>query len=293
MTESTTLEFASLPSLSAAYRRALFCSKPGLGDGETIPKIEARVAEVRIEAQRLADYRRICGFVDSDHVPITYPQVLANAVHAEMVLAPTFPVKPWRIIHRGNTITSHRPLRADEPFALVGRVEGHRETQNGIEIDFFTNLEVDGETVWNSTSNVLIRRGKAAPGKKPPPKAVPGDEPSRWRSTIWKLPANAGRLYSAVANDYNPIHLYALTAKLFGFKRAIVHGLWSLARCVAELDHDLPGTPLTVEVQFKRPVYLPGTVLFTAGRREQGVEFALRTPDGAKPHLVGLATSVG
>lgn len=289
MTEPTTLEFATLPSLGAAYRRALFCSKPGLGTGETIPRIEARVAEIRIDAQKLAAYRRICGFADSVRVPLIYPQVLANAVHAEMVLAPQFPVKPLRIIHRGNSITCHRPLRVDESFAMICRVEGHRETRHGIEIDFATDLEVGGETVWNSTSNVLIRRGKVAGGKSPPPKAVPGDEPSRLRSTIWNLPANAGRLYSAVADDYNPIHLYALTAKLFGFKRAIVHGLWSLARCVAELDDDLPSYPLTVEAQFKRPIYLPGTVLFTAGRQADGVSFALRTRDASKPHLVGTA----
>jgi len=49
------------------------------------------------------------------------------------------------------------------------------------------------------------------------------------------VPAGLGRRYSRVGGDINPIHLFDVTAKLFGFDRAIIHGMWTLARCVAEL----------------------------------------------------------
>ena len=81
----------------------------------------------------------------------------------------------------------------------------------------------------------------------------------------WRLPGDLGRRYAAVSGDHNPIHLYALTAKAFGFPRQIAHGMWSKARCLAALDGRLPDA-VTVEVAFKKPVLLPGTVAFGSGR---------------------------
>src|SRR6266487_1403229 len=48
---------------------------------------------------------------------------------------------------------------------------------------------------------------------------------------VWELPADLGRRYAAVSGDRNPIHLYRLTAWLFGFRRPIAHGMWAAARC--------------------------------------------------------------
>ena len=61
-----------------------------------------------------------------------------------------------------------------------------------------------------------------------------------------------------MSQDYNPIHLYGFTAKLFGFPRAIAHGLWSAARCLALLQDKLPTPPVAYSVQFKQPLLLPG-----------------------------------
>ena len=74
-------------------------------------------------------------------------------------------------------------------------------------------------------------------------------------------PADLGRRYAAVSGDHNPIHLYPLTAKALGFPRQIAHGMWSKARCIAALENRLPD-PVRVDVAFKKPIILPGTVAF-------------------------------
>ncbi len=76
------------------------------------------------------------------------------------------------------------------------------------------------------------------------------------------MPGDIGRRYGAVSGDRNPIHLYPLSAKLFGFKRQIAHGMWSKARCLAELQNQLPEDAFTVDVQFKLPMFVPATVKF-------------------------------
>lgn len=109
----------------------------------------------------------------------------------------------------------------------------------------------------------------------------------------WQLPAVLGRRYGAASGDRNPIHLYAATARPFGFPRAIAHGMWTFARCLAERN---PRELRYAEAEFKAPVLLPGSVAYAAGDTATGDGvFELRGtgPEG-RVHLIGrTATSVG
>ena len=103
----------------------------------------------------------------------------------------------------------------------------------------------------------------------------------------WELPPALGRRYAAVSGDRNPIHLSALGAKAFGFPRAIVHGMWTMARCVAALDHRLPDS-FTVQASFRAPILLPATVAFGHTDTDEGIRFSVSGPHGQRNHLEGL-----
>ena len=106
--------------------------------------------------------------------------------------------------------------------------------------------------------------------------------------TVWQLPADLGRQYAGVSGDHNPIHLYPLTAKAFGFPRHIAHGMWSKARCVAAMSNRLADSA-RVEVEFKKPIFLPGKVAFGSRVVDDGLDFSLTKPGDGAPHLVGRA----
>ena len=91
-----------------------------------------------------------------------------------------------------------------------------------------------------------------------------------------------------MSGDRNPIHLYPLTAKALGFPRQIAHGMWSKARCVAAIENRLPDA-VRVDVAFKKPILLPGTVSFGVARIDDGHAFSLTSPKDGAPHLVGVA----
>ena len=95
----------------------------------------------------------------------------------------------------------------------------------------------------------------------------------------WKLPADLGRTYAGVSGDHNPIHLYPLTAKALGFPRQIAHGMWTLARSIAAIENRLPDA-VTVEVAFKKPVFLPGTVAFARPGRRRRAHVLADQPEG-------------
>jgi acyl dehydratase len=105
----------------------------------------------------------------------------------------------------------------------------------------------------------------------------------------WRLEGDLGRRYAAVSGDRNPIHLYAMTAKALGFKRQIAHGMWSKARCVAALENRLPDA-VTVEVAFRKPIFLPGKVAFGSLQNDEGFTFVLRDPPSGALHLQGRTT---
>jgi acyl dehydratase len=107
---------------------------------------------------------------------------------------------------------------------------------------------------------------------------------------VWRIGEDAGRRYAAVSGDRNPIHLHPLTARAFGFRRAIAHGMWTKARCIAALEGRLPAA-YTVDVAFKLPVLLPAKVgLSTESTGDGGWRFGLCDARSGRPHLAGTIT---
>ncbi len=248
-----------------------------------LPALEVRVCDVAVDGRHLADYREVCGFAESQTLPITFPHVMAGALHLHLLTQKPFPFPLLGLVHIRNDIRQSRALRADERFDVHVRIGESRAVRQGIEFDLLTEVASGGEPVWTETSTILHR----IPGPKsqvPRPAPAPAAL-ADYRS--FTAPADIGRRYARVGRDYNPIHLAPLPAKLFGFKRHIAHGMWSLARCAALLQPELGHEPQALSVQFKQPLFLPGRVALRFTREEDGFAFALLSSRSDKIHLTG------
>jgi acyl dehydratase len=112
--------------------------------------------------------------------------------------------------------------------------------------------------------------------------------------SIFEVPEDIGRRYAFVSGDFNLIHLHPLSARAFGFPKAIAHGMWSKAKCLA-LMGDLPDA-YTIDVSFKLPIFLPAEVELIAEPVAQltnvddTCEFGLYSSKNNKPHLAGVVT---
>jgi len=74
--------------------------------------------------------------------------------------------------------------------------------------------------------------------------------------------------------------------------RAIAHGMWALARCMAEVGEAARGEQLNLSVEFRRPLLLPSRVTFQTLRQGEGVDFRVASEEG-KPHLLGRLEQEG
>ncbi|SES40073.1 Acyl dehydratase [Streptomyces sp. yr375] len=259
---------------------------------------------LRVDLARLAAYERVCGFpTGEDALPLTYPHVLGFPLAMSIMSGRDFPLPLLGLVHTSIELTRHTALTATGTYELTVYVEKLTPHRRGTEAVVVTELRNgnrggdgeragDGErggdrdgggaVVWESTSTYLARHRTAAQPSPPPSpsprEAEPGPLPVL---DEWRLAADVGRRYAAASGDRNPIHLHPLTARLFGFPRAIAHGMWTVARCLAA-----HGTPQTVRVRadFRAPVLLPGTVTFAS----DGARFALRGPgEQGRVHVTG------
>ena len=279
---TTRLEFEQPPSMGSMMMRAAFSRKPGLAEEESLPRFEAEMKGVRVG--EIGAYQSICGFESSDVVPVTMPQVVAAPLHMALLTEPSFPLPAMGLVHVASRITQTRPILAKEELDILVWVEGQRQARKGCEADLITEVSVDGVKVWESVTTVLSTAAKGH-GEKVEPPPIPS--PEAQYASDWSMASDLGRRYGTIAGDRNPIHLWPMTAKLFGFKRHIIHGMWLLARAMAELAPEMGNGHVTVDVAFKRPVFLPGRAHFSAGAHEGGVAFRLDNPEKGKTHLFG------
>jgi acyl dehydratase len=258
------------------YLKAAVGALPGAGrlpfvagGGGPIPDVELERRGLRVEADRVADYARVCGFRLRDELPPTYPHVLAFPLHMRVMTDGSFPFSPVGLVHIGNRIDVRRPLRIGDELDLRVQPADHEAERAFMLV---TEVRADGELAWREESTMLRRGGGPAPRGH---EDFDGALVARWH-----LPDDLGRRYAAVSGDRNPIHMHALTAKAFGFPRAIAHGMWTKARCLAALEPSLPDT-YEVDVEFRKPVLLPARVEF----ERSGERFRVR--GGDKVHLLG------
>jgi len=284
MPASAPLTFERPPSIWPLMARAVLARRPALlAPGRAVPALEARLAPRAPAPALLEAYREVCGFEPDGKLPITSPHALAGPLHLALLTSPAFPVKLLGLVHLRARIAAARAIGEREPLDLRCRVEGHRETERGQEFDLVTEARAGGQLAWTEVSTLLARR----PGARPPRPPGGPVAPATAAATAWTLAADLGRRYARVSGDYNPIHLSAATARLFGFPRAIAHGMWTAARVAAELQPRLAGGGAVLTIDFKLPVPLPGRVTFRDWPLERGLGFAVLDAAGERPHAVG------
>jgi acyl dehydratase len=256
--------------------------------GDDVPDDELVLRDVVVDPSHVSRYRDICGFSPDTKVPGSYPHVLAFPLHLAVLTNPRFPFPAVGMVHIKNRITQHRPIEPSEPLSIRVSASALEPHPSGRQLSFRTSASVGDELVWEDTSSYLRRERRGGSGEQEGPSSAPTPIPS---STTWRVPRSVGRRYAMVSGDHNPIHVYRLPARLFGLPGVIAPGMWTKARCLAQLDSRLPDA-YTVEVQFVRPIPLPAEVAFGSWPEGSGLGFAVHHPEKASAYLLGLVEPV-
>lgn len=277
-------ELTSLPNSLSLYAKAV-AGAPTRKGGD-LPDLELVLANQVINKDHLAQYNRVCGFTLRDVVPSTYLHILTFPLQMTLMTDSSFPFALMGLVHVRNRIDQLRPVRSDDVLTFRTRVNNLQSHDKGVTFDLVSEAFIGNEKVWIDVSTYLRRQKTttaAEPSAEKPNKKVAAVPTA---SATWIVPSDIGRRYGSVSGDRNPIHLYAITARLLGFPQAIAHGMWSKAACLAALDGRLPDA-YSVDVQFKLPILLPAKVAFSSEPLTNGFRFAVHDARKGKPHLSG------
>jgi hypothetical protein len=210
---------------------------------------------VDVDLGRLAAYNRVCGFRLRDELPATYPHVLAFPLAVELMRDREFPFPVLGLVHIANRIEVVRPPVVADRLELRVWAADLGPHPRGTQFTMHSSAAVGRTVVWREQSTYLRRSGSGSGSRR-------DDSPPPRFGAVWDVPGDIGRRYARVSGDWNPIHLHGLSARVFGQKGAIAHGMWTLARCLGALDSVLPDS-FVVSARFRKPVTVPGRVGFS------------------------------
>jgi len=273
----------SSPRILPLYARAAAATVVRRGSGEIPTDLVLELPDVATDPAHLAAYAKVCRFRLRDELPATYLHVVAFPLHLALMSDGRFPFGAVGLIHVGNRIVQHRPVRLDERLAMRVHATALEPHARGRAFTIVSEARAGDQVVWTDETTILKREAKN--GDRGPRSEAPPAPPAE--SARWRVPGDLGRRYASVSGDRNPIHMHDVPAKLLGFPRTIAHGMWTKARCLAALESRLPRA-YAVEARFRTPVLLPSTVTFGAADEDGGaIRFAVRAARDGAPHLDG------
>jgi acyl dehydratase len=294
MTKSVLGQWLGLLPLALKGKRG----SPAMNDTTSLdmPDLQATTTLVA-DGAWLAAYRSLVGAIDDGMLPPCAPQVLAAPLHLQILRDERFSWPVLGMVHAENTIVEYRRIVATSTLDLRVALSRQEKTSRGVRVTLTTQARVQGELAWTSELVALIRLASSRTPESSAKKATPevSSGPSRWwSSSSVRLPEDLGRCYARVSGDANPIHWNRWTARPFGFRRAIIHGMWTKARALAEAEAHLPTGPRRIHARFHQPVFLPSCVIVSsgAGAAPGTVEVAVTPSRPGRTHLTVVVEPV-
>jgi len=248
-----------------------------------LPAIECELT-VLIKAKHCNAYNKLTNWQPSLAAVVhpNYAQTLSLPMQLSMMVNKAFPFSPMGIVHIANQI----------------KVVSLPEQTDNLHIRTFFGNVYFHRLGWLFEVITLASSTKAQDTTKPQIKAISyylakaKHAPNIDQNTAQEMPewiANAkvlaaqdplldihkqdlyfsssiGRQYAKVSGDYNPIHLHPFSAKLFGFKKAIAHGMYSKALAISTIagQHHFYKSEFEIDVLFMQAIGLPTQATLTS-----------------------------
>ncbi len=277
-----TRHFNQLPKPYLAYPKViqgLIFKKP---KGEKVlPQVEYVVDSFKVDAKHLKAYNEVTGFKNNGYIPAIYLAVLSQSLQMHMMTQEAFPFAILGLVHIRNQVKQLRKIGVNEQLLLSCKFGDLKPHDKGVQFDFITTVKVGNDVVVESLTTYLARQKT---GNKVSAKETKAKKPEYQITSEWNVSENTGRRYALTSGDFNLIHIHAITAKAFGFKQAIAHGMWSKAKALSHLS--LPNA-YEADVYFKLPMYLPSKVEFLTAQDANDTNFLIQNAKNKKPHVAG------
>jgi acyl dehydratase len=261
---------AMLPSVPRLELATMLASARHRGRPEGLAQpYEDRCTMRPLDAGHLARFRAFFDWPATAEVPIGYWYLPAARAHLQALLDPRFGYRLLGMVHVTCRIAASVTARPVSALVLDTRVAPERQPESAHEyVSLVTRISDEGGALLASCECLYLarrapsgesRRAGAAPSPQAAtaPAAVDTQADPAHQGRAFLGP-DYGRRYAALSGDYNPIHLWPLTARPFGFPRPIAHGMSTVNGALSLVERDLGRPVSSLHARFVRPFALPG-----------------------------------
>ncbi len=250
---------------------------------ESLDQIRPRVATVTVDSKDVYEYSSFMGTAAAPWVP---PVLLHNACFDNTLAVlndPALPVKVVGLVHESQRWQTFRGVAVGSPVTITTTLSEVQVSAEGrADLEVTSVVSAHGDVHYVEVATYTARKTGLPPmdlWRDPFPADLPVSLPhapdfreelglndagslNTGQSTSLvtrRFPANAGRMWAKLSGDINPIHMSSLSARAFGYHRALLHGAAVEGWLQSHLGID--GTqPLTAATRFRAPVLLPNTL---------------------------------
>jgi hypothetical protein len=298
-----TKNLSKQPCVPILYGKALF-KKGNNNIHSDISKLAFSIISLQINRPNLTRYIKICGFIDTGYLPITYPFVICFPLLMKILTSAAFPVPVLGLIHYKNQIIQYKPIKNTAALTLVCRINNDQTALIGRLINIHFEVFEQDKLLWKCISTFLSKAPVSRVVKRRGTRTTDNDSNSMHNTNssgqlkltnmehvaTYNINSFTALNYASVSGDLNPIHLHKLAAKMFGFKASIMHGMWAKARVLATLSSTIDLDSVNINVQFIKPILLPTDICLKAMTSELKSEFCLTSITNEITHLSGVIT---
>ena len=213
-------------------------------------------------------------------LPPTYYVTWCMAALADSLVQLKLPFDYSRVLHAGSEVSYMRPLFVDEVAHYDTRVVGIDDNERRARVRVETVVrerDGHGDEIFRNLMELHVPKAAPKDAKKGPRPSVqaPFVAPTMRSIGEYRLSSHAGRDYSLVSGDFNPVHWSHTAAKALGFRTLFLQGYCSKALIAHSLIKSvLRGASdklVSVKVEFRKPVFLPAKVsVFASAAHEEG-----------------------
>ncbi len=254
----------------------------------TPPEVQVFNPNMEINEKRLSKYQKLFALPPSDFLPILYPFVLTMPMQILLFDHPSIQLNPLGFLHVSNYIIQYRPIHKQDKLEGYCYIESTQLAKKGVEITVNIVLKTNSEPIWECKSTYLKflkkYRNEEGNGKK----TFSFNSYDKYdEEHNWFVSRKDAFSYANVSGDYNLIHLSKIFARFTGLPKPIIHGMWSIGKCLHYINIESKNTLYFYHV-FKGPIPLNTNCKLCIKNIEKGKHFDLFAENNPKPCVQGV-----
>ncbi len=204
------------------------------------PNVKVVYENLKINQDWVKRYNNFFGLTPNDKVSLTFPFLVIMPLQIRLFSIPEIKINPLGFLHLSNYIRRKKHIPVEVDLRAEVSLKQVRLVKKGVEICVEQLLYFENEIIWNCESRYLKlsrKYRKSEENNKDTKKRVFIPMEKSQMIINFSVSSEDAKKYASLSGDFNLIHISKLFAKLMGLPSPIIHGMWTVGKCLKHLSY--------------------------------------------------------